>query len=124
MGRLTKDPEVKQTETSTLARFSIAVDRRFKKSDEASDFFDIVAFGKQAEFVSSFLKKGVKIVMEGRLQNNNYTNKEGKKVYANQIVAESLEFAESKKAAAENEPKDDGFMKVPDNISDEDLPFN
>lgn len=126
MGRLTKDPEIRGGEKSSVARFPIAVERQFKKDGDTADFFDITAFGKQAEFAGKHLTKGVKILLSGRIENNNYTGKDGKKVYSNQIIAESIEFTESKKAAAENtkKPADDGFLKIPDDIADEDLPFN
>ena len=104
MGRLTRDPEVRysQGESSlAIARFSLAVDRRFKRQGEAeADFFNCTAFGKQAEFVEKYLKQGTKILLTGRVQNDNYTNKEGQKVYSVQIIAEEIEFAESKAAAS------------------------
>ena len=80
MGRLTKDPEVRYNGDKAVARYSIAVDRRFKK-DEA-DFFNCVSFGKQAEFVEKYLTKGTKVVLNGRLQNDTYTNKNGEKAYS------------------------------------------
>jgi single-strand DNA-binding protein len=122
MGRLTRDPEVRPSEKTTIARFSLAVDRRFKREGEAdADFFDCTAFGRQAEFVEKYLHQGTKVLVTGRLQNNNYTNKDGQKVYGVQIITEEIEFAESKKAA-EEKPKDNGFVNVPDGIEDE-LPF-
>ena len=142
MGRLTRDPEVRysQGESSlAIARFSLAVDRRYKRQGEPdADFFNCTAFGKQAEFVEKYLKQGTKILLSGRVQNDNYTNKEGQKVYSVQIIAEEIEFAESKAAASGGgnsfnqdfrpdapEPNQaaDGFMNIPDGI-DEELPFN
>jgi len=133
MGRLTKDPEVKYNNDNAYARFSIAVDRRYKRENEpTADFFNCVAFGKTAEFVEKYLNKGTKILLSGRVENNNYTDKEGKTVYGTRIVVEEIEFAESKKASGESEkenaqkpnnPSNDGFMNVPDGI-DEELPFN
>lgn len=103
MGRLTRDPEVRYSQgasQTTVARFSIAVDRRFKREgDPDADFFDCTAFGKQAEFVERYLHKGIKIVLTGRIQNNNYTNKDGQMVYGVRITAEEIEFAESKNAS-------------------------
>ena len=97
MGRLTRDPEVRPSEKTTIARFSLAVDRRFKREGEAdADFFDCTAFGRQAEFVEKYLHQGTKVLVTGRLQNNNYTNKDGQKVYGVQIITEEIEFAESK----------------------------
>ena len=143
MGRLTRDPEVRysQGESSlAIGRFSLAVDRRFKRQGEAdTDFFNCTAFGKQAEFVEKYLKQGTKILLTGRVQNDNYTNKEGQKVYSVSIIAEEIEFAESKAAAANNgsnfnpsgfgaempEPSQsaDGFMNIPTGLEEE-LPFS
>ncbi len=103
MGRLTRDPEVRYTQgerQTVVAKYSVAVDRRFKRDgDPDADFFNCTAFGKQAEFCEKYLHKGTKVVVEGRLQNDNYTNKDGNKVYSIQVITESIEFAESKKAA-------------------------
>lgn len=140
MGRLTRDPEVRYSQTDSnmaIARFSLAVDRRFKKQGDTvtADFFNCTAFGKQGEFVEKYLKKGTKIVVTGRIQNDNYTNKDGQKVYSVQIMVEEIEFAESKASAQSNEGSDggaqpqmgapdaDGFMNIPDGIGSE-LPFN
>ena len=143
VGRLTRDPEVRYSQgasATAVARFSIAVDRRFKREGEPdADFFNCTAFGKQAEFVERYLKQGTKMVVVGRVQNDNYTNREGQKVYSVQIIVDELEFAESKNAAASSgdsgnayQPAsrpspgaaaNDGFMNVPEGI-DEELPFN
>ncbi len=142
MGRLTRDPEIRysQGESSlAIARFSLAVDRRFKRAGEPeADFFNCTAFGRQAEFVERYLKQGTKILLTGRVQNDNYTNREGQKVYSVQVIVEELEFAESKNASASSQPAGgyqpvmqpepsqavgDGFMNIPDGI-DEELPFN
>ena len=132
-GRLVKDPDVRTTQSgSTIARFSLAVDRRFKKEGEpTADFLEFVAFGKTAEFVGKYCKKGTKLDVHSRLQNDNYTNREGNKVYRNTLYVESLEFGESKasaqrsngSSAPESPAKDDGFMNIPDGISEE-MPFN
>lgn len=127
MGRLTRNPEVRYStgETSVaIARFSLAVDRRFKRQGEAeADFFNCTAFGKQGEFVEKYLQQGTKILLTGRVQNDNYTNREGQKVYSVQIIAEELEFAESKGKSEQQETNNDGFMNIPDGLSEE-LPFN
>lgn len=136
MGRLTADPEIRYSQgasATAIARFSLAVDRRFKREGEPdADFFNCTAFGKQAEFIEKYLNKGTKVVVEGRLQNDNYTNKDGQKVYSTRVMVESIEFAESKNPSAGNNtnnngastPADnDGFMNIPDGI-DEELPFN
>lgn len=142
MGRLTRDPEIRYSQgdnSLAIARFSIAVDRRFKRAGEPeADFFNCTSFGKQAEFVERYLKQGTKILLSGRIQNDNYTNKEGQKVYSVQVMAEEIEFAESKNASAggdnagfrpaaqapqPSQAVGDGFMNIPDGI-DEELPFN
>lgn len=139
MGRLIRDAEVRQSQGEkplAIAGFCIAVDRKFKKQGEAeSDFFNCTAFGKIAEFAGNYLKKGTKVVVTGRLQNNNYTNKEGQKVYNVQIMVDEIEFAESKAAASnsnqggyqpqtqpQQSPSNDGFMSIPTGMVDE-LPF-
>ena len=123
MGRLTKDPDVSSSANgTTFARFSIAVDRRFKREGDAdADFFNCTAFGKTAEFVEHYLHKGTKVVVSGRLENNNYTAKDGHKVYDVRIMVEEIEFAESKSADAPKEKTND-FLNVADSIIEE-LPF-
>lgn len=126
IGRLTRDPEVRTAGETSVARFSLAVDRRFKKDGEqTADFINCVAFGKTAEFVEKYAHKGTKFAVEGRIQTGSYTNKDGQKVYTTDVVVEQLEFAESK-ASSDNvvNTAADDFMKVPDNLDDESLPFN
>ena len=134
MGRLTRDPETRysQGENQTaIARFSLAVDRRFKRQGDAeADFFNCTAFGRQAEFVEKYLKQGTKVVVTGRIQTGSYTNRDGQKVYTTDVIVEEQEFAESKKAAGQQDGNNggysdagDGFMNIPDGI-DEELPFN
>ena len=149
MGRLTRDPEVRysQGESQTaVARFTLAVDRRFKRQNEPeADFFSCTAFGRQGEFVEKYLRQGTKILLAGRVQNDNYTNKNGEKVYSVQIIAEEIEFAESKSAqggqaaipaqpsqaagpapampSPQDAAADDGFINIPNGIEEE-LPFN
>lgn len=134
MGRLTRDPEVRYSQganATAVARFSIAVDRRFRREGEPeADFFNCTAFSKTAEFVEKYLKQGTKVVLSGRVENDNYTNKDGQKVYGTRIMVEEVEFAESKNAAsgganaaaAKPAPADGGFMNIPDGIEEE-LPF-
>lgn len=144
MGRLTRDPEIRYSQGSNpmaIARFSLAVDRRFKRAGDTAeaDFFNCTAFGKQAEFVERYLKQGTKILISGRIQNDNYTNKEGQKVFSVQVIAEEIEFAESKKAATDSNVEDDdqrreqyrgavadpdGLVNVPDGVEDDKLPFD
>ena len=106
MGRLTRDPEVRYSQGASqtaVARFSVAVDRRFKRDGEPdADFFNCTAFGKQAEFVEKYLHKGTKILLSGRIQNDNYTNKDGQMVYSVRVIVEEIEFAESKNASGGN----------------------
>lgn len=142
MGRLTRDPEVRYSSGENalaIARYTLAVDRRFHKDNEASaDFIACVAFGKGGEFAEKYLRQGTKIVVTGRIQTGSYTNREGQKVYTTEVVVEDQEFAESKAASQNNSqtstgsrqqppppmPTDkDGFMQIPDGI-DEELPFN
>jgi len=143
MGRLTRDPEVRYgagASASTVGRFSIAVDRRFKREGQPdADFFNCTVFGKQAEFVEKYLKKGTKVVISGSLQNDNYTDKNGVQRNNVQIMVDEVEFAESKssgsqdggnnysnyapKTTAAAAPAGDGFMNIPDGI-DEELPFS
>ena len=133
MGRLTRDPEVRMSGDTAVARFSLAVDRRFKKDGEqTADFINCVAFGKTGEFIEKYGRKGTKFVVEGRIQTGSYTNKDGQKVYTTDVVVEQVEFAESKASAdgnttnntaKSNSPTDTSFMDIPDGI-DEELPFN
>lgn len=124
-GRLTADPEVRYAGETAIARFTLAVDRRFKRDNEPSaDFITCVAFGKTAEFIEKYVAKGTKLIVSGRIQTGSYTNKDGQKVYTTDVVVEEAEFAESKKEASKAETKadSDGFMNIPEGI-DEDLPF-
>lgn len=143
MGRLTRDPEVCYSageNIMTIARYTLAVKRRFIKDNDASaDFIRCVAFGRQAEFAEKYLQQGIKIVITGRIQTGSYTNKDGIKVYTTNVVVEEQEFAESKSASVESSggntamsassrsssagESGDGFMNIPDGIDDE-LPFN
>ena len=134
MGRLTRDAEIRYSQgesSSVIARFTLAVDRRFHRNneDQTADFISCVAFGKTAEFLEKF-------VLEGHIQTGSYTNKDGQRVYTTDVVAENVEFAESKNAAGGNADfggapsapspsgaAGDGFMNIPDGI-DEELPFN
>lgn len=128
MGRLTHDPEVSSSASgTTFARYSIAVDRKFKREGEAdADFFNCTSFGKQAEFVEKYLKKGTKIVVSGEIQNNNYTNKDGQKIYDVRIMVHDVEFAESKNSDSKTETKGKDvtdFLNIPDGLVEE-LPFS
>lgn len=123
MGRLTRDPELKTSGETKVARYSLAVDRRFSK-DEQADFINIVCFGKSAEFAEKYFHKGMKVLVTGRIQTGSYENKEGQKVYTFDVVAEDQEFAESKNASNGSAPasKEDDFMDIPKSSID-DMPF-
>lgn len=134
---MTRDPEVRYSDNGhTVARFAIAVDRRFKKENEQNvDFINTVAFGKTAEFIEKYFFQGNKIVVEGRIQTGSYTNQDGQKIYTTDVVAEQVEFGESKNSNNANGSADesrpapssatgDGFMNIPDGVEDEGLPFN
>ena len=134
MGRLVRDPEVRymQNENSTaVARYSLAVPRKYKTDGQDCDFINCVAFGKNGEFAEKYLRKGIKIAVVGRIQTGSYTNKDGQKVYTTDVIVEEQEFCESKNASQQNESglqpapqtDSDGFMQIPDGI-DEELPFS
>lgn len=133
VARLTRDPEVRYStgETPTaIARFGGAVDRKIKTQDATADFLNFVAFGKQAEFVEKYCTKGIKLIIECRVQTGSFTNKEGQKVYTTDFVVESMEFAEKKNTdhveIQQNNTSsqaDSSFMNIPDSIGEE-LPFN
>lgn len=155
MGRLTKDPDVRYAQngnnTNCVARYTLAVDRKFKRDGDASaDFINCVAFGKSGEFTERYFKKGTKIALVGRIQTGSYINREGQKVSTTDVVVEEQEFAESKNASQGNAPTGgnmpignmgmpqpetpppanipsapkgmDGFMTIPDGVEEE-LPF-
>lgn len=137
MGRLTRDPDVRYSQgeqAMAIARFTLAVDRRFKRDNEQqADFISCVAFARQGEFIEKYTHQGTKLVVEGRIQTGSYTNKDGVKVYTTDVVVENCEFAESKAAeqntgrqqASRPEPtSEEGFMNIPDGVEDEGLPFN
>ena len=120
LGNLTKDVDVRYTQSGkATARTSIAVNRKVKNSQGKydSDFFNLVAWEKTAEFFGKYLKKGSRILVEGRLQNNIYTDKDGKKHYSEDVVVENVEFAGGKPA----EKSDDGFKG--EGVPEENIPF-
>ena len=149
MGRLTRDPDVRYSngeQATAVARFTLAVDRRVARRDgeQTADFIGCVAFGRTAEFVEKYFRQGMRMVISGRIQTGSYTNRDGQKVYTTDVVAEEVEFAESKatsdalcnnsgmgggyqpqapSAPSPSGAAGDGFMNIPDGI-DEELPFN
>ena len=147
MGRLVRDPDIRYSNGENalaIARFTLAVDRRFGRRDgeQTADFITCKAFGKSAEFAERFLRQGIKVAASGRIETGSYTNRDGQKVYTTEVVLDEIEFAESKSAndaarggmgggyqsapAPAPSPMGaagDGFMNIPDGI-DEELPFN
>lgn len=137
MGRLTRDPDIRYSQgekATAIARFSLAVDRRFKQDGQPNaDFINCLALGKNGEFTEKYLHKGTKVVVVGSWQTGSYTNKDGNKVYTNDCLVENCEFAESKAASETNGggnagqasgySGNDGFMNISDGINEE-LPFN
>lgn len=133
-GRLTRDPEIRYTDGgSSIARFTLAVNRRFKTENRpGADFVGCAAFGKSAEFIEKYFYKGMKMELSGRIQTGSYTNQEGQRIYTTDVIAEHVEFAESKKSSEQAQGSaagggfgstdEDGFMNIPDDIDDE-LPF-
>lgn len=133
---MVRDPEIRYTlgdNPTAIARYTLAVDRKFNREQQSADFINCVAFGKNGEFAEKYLHKGTKIAIVGRIQTGSYTNKDGQKVYTTDVVVEEQEFAESKNSAGGNNGGSyggqqssnvgDGFMNIPDGI-DEELPFN
>lgn len=129
MGRLTRDPDTRWTQGETptaIARYTLAVDRRYKKEQEqTADFINCVAFGRGAEFAEKHLRKGTKIAITGHIQTGSYINREGNKVYTTDVIVEYQEFAEKKDATAETKPAEapDEFIRIPDGLEEE-LPFS
>ena len=134
IGRLVRDPEVRYSQgekSIAIARYTLAVDRKFKKEGEQSaDFISCVAMGKNGEFAEKYLKQGTKIAIEGRIQTGSYTNKDGNKVYTTDVIIEGHEFCESKSSQNQSQQNDNGpvpnsdeFISIPDGIENE-LPFS
>lgn len=124
MGNFTRDPEIRysQNDNKAVARFTIAVSRRYKQEGQPeSDFFNCVAFGKTAEFVEKYFHKGMRALVVGRIQNDNYTNKNGEKVYSVQMIVEEIEFGEKKSDNAQTQ-SDDDFVQIPEGQQG-DIPF-
>lgn len=154
-GRLTRDPNISRTggaEPQTVARYTLAVNRRYQRDNEPhADFIPCLAFGKAAEFAEKYFRQGVKVEIRGRIQTGSYTNRDGQKVYTTDVVVEEQDFAESKAAAEQNrqaqgapttneppgidphqartpsprELRESGeFMAIADDVEDIGLPFN
>lgn len=128
IGRLVADPEIRENGDKKIARYRLAVDRRFNRGDQTADFISTVSFGKGAEFAEKYMRKGGKFAIEGRIQTGSYTKADGTKVYTTDVIAENQEFVESKNTQEPpvgEAPKlsDEEFMSIPDGI-DEQLPFH
>lgn len=146
MGRLTRDPEVRYSDGGlAVARYTLAVNRNKKDGQQEADFISCIAFGKNAEFAEKYLRKGMQMLISGRIQTGSYTNKEGQKIYTTDVIVDGHEFTESKNSGSGNNSSNssgqtnsgsrnnsgnttypggsDGFMNIPDGI-DEELPFN
>lgn len=134
MGRLTADPDVRYTQEQTaVARFTLAVDRRYKQEGgPTADFIPCVAFGRGADFAEKYLHKGLRITVSGRIQTGSYINKDGQKVYTTEVVVDSQEFADAKRENTDTrrenapapayQPPEDEFVQVPEGLEEE-LPF-
>lgn len=146
MGRLTRDPEVRYSQgerAMAIARYTLAVDRRGRRSQEGSneqtaDFITCVAFDRAGEFAEKYFHQGMRVLVSGRIQTGSYTNRDGVKVYTTEVIVDDQEFADSKGGAsgeggggyqptsrpAPSSAIGDGFMNIPDGVEDEGLPFN
>ena len=149
MGRLTRDPEVRYSQgerSMAIARYTLAVDRRFKRDNEpTADFIPCVVFGRSGEFAEKYFRQGMRVLVSGRIQTGSYVNKDGQKVYTTDVIVDDQEFADSKgqgggdsfggsmgrsggyQQATRPAPSSaigDGFMNIPDGVEDEGLPFN
>lgn len=137
MGRLTRDPEVRYSQgekAMAIAKYTLAVDRRGKKSSEnneqTADFINCVAFDRAGEFTEKYFRQGMRVLVSGRIQTGSYTNKEGKKVYTTDVIMDEQDFADSENASGQTQRPalgntfQDGFVNIPDGVEDPDLPFN
>lgn len=144
MGRLTRDPEIRYSQgerSITIARYTLAVDRRGRRSqdggDQTADFINIVAFDRAGEFAEKYFRQGMRVLVSGRIQTGSYVNKDGQKVYTTEVIVDDQEFADSKGTGdsggggyqptsrpAPTSAIGDGFMNIPDGVEDEGLPFN
>ena len=121
-GRLTANPDVRYGEDGKpIAKYTLAVDKRFKREGQSADFIPCIVFGKNAEFAEKYLTKGIKIMVAGEIQTGSYKNKEGVTVYFTDIIADGIEFLEraDKTATGSNESVPEGFT-----IDESDIPFD
>lgn len=143
MGRLTKDPEVRYSQGDhimAIAKYTLAVDRRGRKNqdsnEQSADFINCVAFDRTGEFAEKYFRRGMRVLISGRIQTGSYTNKDGVKIYTTDVIVSDQEFADSKNSSGSGndfhptsrpEPSGaagEGFMNIPDELDDQDLPFN
>lgn len=126
MGRLTREPELRYTQgdnSMAVARYTLAVDRRGR--EKQADFIQCVAFGKAGEFAQKYFTKGQRVLVSGRIQTGSYMGKDGQKVYTTDVIVDDQEFADSKSSGASSDSAGaEGFMDIPDDVSDDALPFN
>lgn len=131
IGRLTREPDVRYSsgeEATLIARYTLAVDRKFDRERQSADFINCVAFGKAGELAEKYFHKGLKIAVTGRIQTGSYTGRDGRKVYTTDVIVEEQEFAESKNnkensgSSPDFHTDDDGFINLPEGMEDE-LPF-
>lgn len=133
IGRVVRDAEIRYSQgenTTCIARYTLAVDRKFKREGQPNaDFINCIAFGKLGEFAEKYLHKGVKIAVTGRIQTGSYKNKDGNTVYTTDVVVDEQEFCESKSSNQSQgndrqQTSSDDFMSIPDGLDDTGLPFN
>lgn len=130
-GRLSKDPDIRSAGDTTVAKFTLAVDRKFKKDEERkADFINCAAFGSQATFIEKYFKKGDAMTLDGHIQTGSYKNRDGQTVYTTDVIIDSVEFAlggknnnNNSNTTSSKSSANDGFMNVPEGTEDE-LPFN
>lgn len=141
-GRLTRDPEVRYSQgekAMAIARYTLAIDRKKRRgqdnNEQTADFINCISFDKGGEFVEKYFRQGMRVLVSGRIQTGNYTNKDGVKVYTTDVVVEEQEFADGKNASSgggsqlANAQGTSGaigndFVNLPDGVEDEGLPFN
>lgn len=136
VGRLVRDPEVRygQNESVSVAKFSLAVERKWKRDGEPTvDFINCTVFGKSAEFTEKYFRKGMRVAITGRIQTGSYKNKDGQTAFTTEIIVESQEIAQSKSESNEHSNAEAGkspygysgedFMSIPEGAEDE-LPFS
>lgn len=134
MGRLTRDPEVRYShgeKAMAIANYTLAIDRRGRRNQDSNeptaDFINCTAFDKAGEFAEKYFRRGMRVLVSGRIQTGSYTNKENVKVYTFNILVDDQEFADGKNSSSgqgQGAPDGDGFMNIPDGVEDEGLPFN